>query len=330
MAERPWQSFFPVDTLDADTLLWEQFENVTGVQQGRGLNGEPPPVRPAGIIRFSDTPGYYGERIDIQEDEITRARKVGTFGDVADLTDLVAKRTQQLMVRYLDRLELNIWTLLENGTISVPAATGAIIDSRTYLRQTISRNQSWLLPSVASPLADFRALKLLARGHSVDFGAGAVAYMNQSTANQLLVNTNAADLYGRRTSGLGTFNNMTEISTLMLGDDLPTIKVYDESYLTDGSVNAQASDLTQYGAYSLFLTTGTVIVVGRRPNNEPVGRYYQTRNANNPGNAAGPYMSVKDNASEFGGIPRKVAVHHGFNGFPCIQFPSAICVMTVN
>jgi hypothetical protein len=333
-AERPWNAFCPIETLSSDMLIWEQWENVTGLEAARGLNGEPPPVKPSGLIRFRDTPGYYGERIDILEDEITRARKPGTFGDVFDITSIVARRQNELMVRYLDRLEVNIWNLMLNGTISVPAATGAVVDSRAYLRQTFTRNVSWALPATATPLADLRALKLLALGHSVDFGSGATIFINQITANQLLLNTNAADLYGRRTAGLGTFNNLTEINQLLLGDDLPKIQVYDESYLADGSIDPGTADFTSnpriFGVPVRFIPTGSGILIGGRPNNEPVASYYQTANAQNPGNAPGPYMFIADNANEFNRVPRRVSIHHGHNGFPGIRYPSAICAMTLN
>ena len=280
-------------------------------------------------MRFRDTPGYYGEHIDITESEITRMRQPGEFGAPIDITDLITKRQDQLLLRYLDRLELNIWNLVLNGSISVPAATGAIIDSRAYLRQTFTSSVNWSVAATSTPLADFRAVKLLARGHSVDFGSGSTAYMNQTTANQLLVNTNAADLYGRRTAGLGTFNNMDEVNQLLLGDDLPKIQVYDETYLADGTVNLQATDLTLYGTPTLFIPTGYVIVVGRRVNSEPVGNFLETKNAQNPDNKPGPYMFVADNIDSFERVPRKVAVHHGYNGFPCLLFPSAVCVMNV-
>ena len=57
--------------------------------------------------------------------------------------------------------------------------------------------------------------------------------MNQTDVNNLLNNSNSADLFGRRVNGLSTVNNLSDLNELLAGDDLPQIVVYDKGYLND-------------------------------------------------------------------------------------------------
>jgi hypothetical protein len=110
--------------------------------------------------------------------------------------------------------------------------------------------------------------------------------MNRQTANYLLANTNAADLGGKRTNGLANILSMGEVNTLLTGEGLPNIAVYDKGYKNDSNV------------FTRFLPNNKVVVVGVRPNNAPVAEYWMTRNANNPDLGPGPYSVVADTMDE--------------------------------
>ena len=99
--------------------------------------------------------------------------------------------------------------------------------------------------------------------------------MNLTTYNALVMNSNPLDLYGRRTAGLGTINNQKDFNSLMAGDNLTQIKVYDNSYLDD-----TFTPIT-------FIPDGVVVLVGKRPGNQAVGNYLMVRNASNPSFAPG-------------------------------------------
>jgi hypothetical protein len=315
-ADRPIFDIMPVRDVDEYTLIWEQQDNFSGLQQVRGLNGEPGRVKRVGVNRFEVEPGVYGEFLRIDERELTRRRQMGTYGSPIDISDLVLEAQNQLLVRRLDRIEQIGWSLLGNGTYSVPGPNGVTLATDSFTLQNFTAANGWTSEAEATPLADFRSVKILARGHSVSFGAQARAYMNQSTFNQLISNTNPADLYGRRQAGLGLINNLDDMNRLLAGDDLPQICVYDEGYLDD---NAD---------FQLFLPTGTAVVIGKRPAGQRVAEYRMTRNANNIDLAPGPYMRVIDEG-EFK-IPRNVDVHDGHNGGPVVFYGSAVVVMTVN
>lgn len=306
--------FFPIVNTDSHNLEWEQRDKFAGLQAARGLNGRPSQVRPLGGVRFQVEPGTYGEFELVDEREITTRRPWGTLTGSINIQDLVLEKQEHLLQRRLDRIELICWTLLLTGTFSVPAPNGAVVHVDSFTTQSFAAIVPWSTPLTSTPLADLRAVKLKSRGFSVAFGPQSRLYMNQTTFNNILLNTNPADLYGRRTSGLATVNGPNDLNTLLSGDDLPTIVIYDEGYFDEA------------GLYQLYIPNGKAVLIGARTDGQTVGEYRMTRNANNPGLAPGAYTRVIDDEND---IPRTVQVHDGHNGGPVLFFPSAIVVLTL-
>lgn len=308
--------FFPIADVDAHLLKWEQKDNYLGLQQIRGLNGEPPRVKRIGHKSYQMAPGAYGEFVAIDEQELTTRRQIGTFGDTITVDDLVSEAEEQLEQRELDRVEQIVWTLLATGTFSVSNVNGAVTHTDAYTTQTFTAGVTWATSATATPLANFRAVQLLGRGKGVSFGAGAKAYMNRSTLNAMLANTNNNDIAGRRVTGLLSVLNQNEVNNILMGEDLPTVVPYDEGYIDDA------------GAFQLFIPNNKVIVIGQRPQSQDVGEYRKTRNANNPDLGPGSYTMIYD-SMDAQKPPRNLEVHRGHNGGPVIFFPSAVVTMTV-
>lgn len=304
---------FPIVTVDDDILRWEQQDNYIGLQQVRGLNGEPPRVARIGAKSYIMEPGVYGEFIAIDEREITRRRRLGTFDQAMDITDIVTRSQEQLLHRRYMRIRQIIWTLLSAGTFSVANGQGVVLHTDAYTFQTFSAGVGWSTVATATPLSDLRAVKLLARGHGVDLGARAKAYMNAATANSLMKNTNSSDLGGRRLVGGATFNSLADNNRIFMDNDLPQVIVMDDGYYDESST------------FQLFIPNNKVVVIGQRPMGQTVGEYRITRNANNPGAAPGPYTVVVDDDDP----PKKLEVHDGHNGGAVISFPSSVVVMSV-
>ena len=319
--ENPIFTYFPTDTSDSAMLSWEQEDNWTGLQQVRGIGGDPPKINKVGWKRFVETPGYYGEFEPIDEIEMTLRRQMGTWAQPVDISDLVMKAQDRLLARRRDRIASMLWTLVTTGTFSVSGPNGTVLHTGAYTTQSFNASVGWGTAATSTPLADFRAVQLLARGYSVDFGASALAYMNRVTANKVLVNTNAADLGGRRLAGLLPVNNLAGVNTLLTGEGLPNIAIFDDGYLRESD-----------GAFVPFIPDDVVVVFGRRTSGATIGNYVYTRNVNNPDMAPGPYSAVIDRGADGPGrhIPRLIEVHDGHNGGPVIYFPSAIVVMDVS
>lgn len=317
IADRQIFNILPISNEDTHVVAWEQKDNFIGLQQLRGLNGNPQKVARVGMNRFQMEPGVYGEFQEIDEDELTKRRKPGSLGEPIDLTDLVYDLQDNLLLRRLDVIEYIGWQILQ-GSFTVSGPQSQVIHTDSYTLRTHTASPAWTTPATSTPLADFRTIKLKHRGYSVSFGAQATAYMNAATYNAMIANTNTADLFGRRTMGLSTINNLGQINALLTGDDLPQIVVYDQGHLDSN------------GTFQLFIPDGKVIVVGKRPAGQVVGGYRMTRNVNNPSFAPGPYTRVVDSAdNKVAPVPRVIQVHDGHNGGPTIAYPSTVIVATM-
>jgi hypothetical protein len=310
----------PMRNVNASLIQWEQPDNVFGLQQLRGLDGAPTVVKPVGVKPYSYVPAVFGEFMTITETELT-TRAGSTSEDVPiDVSDLVAQRQDQLLVRELDRIENSIWTFLTTGTLTVTLPGGTTGWTETFAVQTYTASPLWSTTATAAPLADLRAVQLLGAGRGVSFGAGANVYVNRVTANNLLANTNANDLAGKRQANGATFNAVSDINRVLLDQDVPTINIYDEGYY-DAS-----------NTFQRFIPNGKAVVVGQRNAGDKIMEYVKTINANNPNRAPGSYTFTVDRANAVNGekrVPPNIEVHQGHNGGCLILYPNSIVIMTV-
>lgn len=306
---------FPMTDDPSWRLTWEQMDNYLGLQQVRGLEGQPGKVKMVGSKTYDMEPGVYGEFTEVGEKQLTEARQLGDFNKPVTIDYLVSIAQNLLLNRRLDRVRQIIWTLLTTGTFSVSRADGQILHTDVFPLKTYSAAVAWSTVATATPFADLRGAKLKGRGQSVDFGRKAKLYINQVTANYLLQNTNAADAYGKRLSSGATLNSLEDINAINSVNDLPEIVVYDKGYLDDN------------GTFQPFIPNGKGVLIGARTNGAKLGEYRMTRNANNPNLEPGSYTRVIDRGETR--IPRTIEVHDGHNGGPAIYFPGAIVVITL-
>lgn len=302
--------FFPPKNVESHVIMWEQKDNFVGLQQLRGMDGEPNRVKNVGSKRYVVEPGIYGEFLEIDEQAITARRPVGANTGFMDISDMVVEKQEQLLGREIDLMRYILWTLVTTGTFSVALPGGGVAHTDTFGIQTYDAS-AWGTAASATPLGDFRAVQLLGRGTSNDFGARATAFMNRVQVNKLLANTNAADLYGKRLPGLASALSVRDLNVIMEGEGLPQIVVWDDGYLTDAGVNTP------------FIPEHKIVVFAARPAGQILGNYQVTRNANNPNQAAGSYDMVYESPKP----PMNVQVHRGHNGGPTIEYPSAVVVM---
>lgn len=307
---------FPVVTQDEDKIRWEQLDNFTGLQQVRGLNGEPNRVTRVGSKGYEMQPGYYGEFQQIDEAELTRRRQLGTFGTPINVADLVGMGQRHLLVRELDRIELIVWTLLTTGTFAVSNEQG-ILHTDTFPILTFTADPAWSTVATAIPVADLRTIKLNQRGRSTSFGRNAKLYVNQKKVNQLLSNSTATDLggYKKPLDGLQRIVALDDINKILLDQDLPEVVEYDAGYLNDA------------GTFVPFIPDTKGVLVGPRLSGATVGEYKMTRNANNPDLTPGRYTKVIDRGEME--VPRTIEVHEGHNGGPAIFFPGSVVALTI-
>lgn len=306
----PIFDIFPIENSDYAHVKWEQRDNWLGLQQARGVNGEPARVKATGRKTYVMEPGYYGEFEPIDELELTDTRRIGGTENV-DISSLVMERQDKLQSRFVDRVRFVAWQALQ-GTLSVLGPDGGVIHSDTFPVQTASAAVAWATSATAAPMKDLRTIKLQGRGKGVSFGRGAKLYMNTGSVNALLNNANAADVYGKRTPNTSTISGLAELNRILIDADLPEIVEYDRGYINDA------------GTFVTFIPDNRAILVGRRDDGSRIGAYKMTRNAN-AGGAPGQYTKVV----ESGDVPISIKVHNGHNGGPAMEFASAVILITI-
>ena len=316
----PIFSIMPIRQTEFYNIMWEQKDNYAGLQGLRGLDGKPLKVDSIGISQYQMTPGVYGEFMEVSEEEITLRRQIGSFASVIDLSTLVMEKQDILLNRRIDRLRYIGWTTLA-GSYSVASKTKNLTQADAWQVQKQVSTVPWTTFATATPLSDFRAAQLLSRGKSVSFRADATAYLNQVTLNNLLQNTNANDIAGRRTNGLSYPLNLMEVNKIWQGEALPMLEVYDEGYLDDTTLNSAGKP-----TFKPFIPDGYVFLVGKRRGATP-GEYQMCRNINNPNMAAGAYTKVFDTIDRE--VPRRIEVHDGHNGGPALLYPGDVVWMKV-
>jgi hypothetical protein len=253
-----------------------------------------------------------------EEDITVGTRQLGSWNGRMDISEKILDRQNLLLQRELDRIEQIIWALLSTGTFAVSQPGGSVIHTDIYNPQTYD-GSSWADPDGGTPLADLRSAKLLARGHSVSFGASSKLYINAATANNILSNQNPADLGGRLSVSISGYrpltNSLADVNTFLMGQDLPQFVIYDQGYPDDD------------GNWTLYIPNGKAILVGQRQGGAQIGSYRLVRNANNPDLAPGSYSKVVDTGEDK--VPRTIEVHRGHNGGPTLTWPSALVIVNV-
>lgn len=311
---------FPITEAKSWRLSWEQLDNYQGLQSVRGLDGQPGRVKMTGAKSYDFEPGVYGDFGTMTEKMLSEARELGSYDAPASLDTFVGRLQSLLLTRRIDRIRFIIWTLLTTGVFSIARDDGTILHTDVFPLKTFSAAVSWGTFATATPYADLRNIVLKQRGQSVDF-AGGKLYMNQVSINNLLSNTNANDLFGRKAASGATLNSLTDINTIAAAQSLPTIIPYDFGYLSDGT------DGNAAGTFIPFIPNGVAVLVGKRTNGANLGEYRMTRNANNASMEPGAYTRVIDHGEVK--IPRQIDVHDGHNGGPVIFFPGSVVVMTI-
>lgn len=326
MAGRVGFEIAPIRDITASRVRWRVEDNFRGMQNMRGMNGEPISIKLPGSNLYEYEPGVYGEFTKVDEKELTeRSANLDIQTDNIDVADLVSQHDRVLIGRELDRQEWAIWQMLGTGTITVymPGEEGIIKGwTATFTIQTATATIPWATVATAVPTQNFQAIQLTGNyaGRSVNFGAAATAYMNSYTANLLLNNTNTSDLYGKRGANGSTLNTIENVRQFLIGQNLPRIQVYDNGWIDD------------YNHYQKFIPDNRVIVVGARPNNVKVANYFRTRNVHNNNRSANSYRFVKNSFDGINApkqVPGDLQVHRGHNGGPGIMYPSAVYVLSV-
>ena len=130
--DNPFFEHFPVTPYNDTIIMWEQMDNFTGLMNFRGYGNRPSRVKQVGVARYMTQPLVYGEYQPLEEDQLTRRRMMGSFGQRIDISDLVVLAQRQLLIRRLQRMTLNIANFVITGTYTALDATGVTISGDSW------------------------------------------------------------------------------------------------------------------------------------------------------------------------------------------------------
>ena len=158
-------------------------------------------------------------------------------------------------------------------------------------------------------LAETEAASLKFRGTGAT-AAGAMEYVNRTTLNQILANTNQADIAAFRNANYVNLNySVDELNKINDQRGLPVLKLYDEGYID------------VFGTFQTFIPDGKAVIVGKRDGGMPMGNFMLTPSLHRQkaGVPAGGFFSlitVNGPAERirrgFGYVARRIGKPEGF------------------
>lgn len=255
------ESIMPMEESMFQEVQWDERDHDRGLTAPHVMGTDPKVDKRQGHKTRSYTPIPFKETDLLKEDEILRARQLGTMAGTLHVAEEIGKIVRDRWVKTLGRMEKLRWDTLR-GAIAIDENDVKV--NETFAVQTHTPLVDWDTVATARPLADFNALKLKFRKTGAS-AQGAIAYMNQVTANWLLENQNANDIKGFQNSNFVQLPySVEELNKVLSIRGLPTIVVYDEGWVDE------SDNLTQ------FIPDGEVIVVGKRKKGQKVGDFMAT------------------------------------------------------
>jgi hypothetical protein len=308
----------PVRNTDRSSILNNKPDIFRGMTQWRGV-GQPTKSANAPFNYFGRDcivhPGYWGEHCEIPEDLLNDAAAPASCGAPVDISDYVSMQVEKLTNSQLNLMEYLVWQVLLNGYVQAQNAQGQPVWNQTFNIRKYTVGTPWSDPVGATPLADLRRFAACAIGKcSADF-QDSVMYVNQHTMNCLLNNRNPNDIGKNALSACCTPMSPDLLNNSLAAQGLPRLRVYNGFWI---DANNQVN---------MYIPTGKAIVIGRRPDNAPVGNWWYTRNVIGCDVTSGPWMRVidscADNTMSFDGS-RRIRIFNGFNGTPALDYPCAV------
>lgn len=319
----------PLADLLTQVVMWDELDNDFGMTAVHNMRTDPPvDTRPGSRVR-SYEPIPFKETDVIREDELLKARQLGTLGGVVNISEMIGRVARSRTDKTFIRAEWCVWQ-----------ATGGILDiiengvhvHEEFPVQVYDTLVDWDQRATATPLRDDDAVKLMFEGTGAT-AEGAVAYLNQKTLNWRLENANDNDLRGFRNEN---FRNVTfsldEMNKIQQDRGLPIYKLYNEGYygrdklwhkfIPDGEVRIKGkrTEGQQHGGFGMTPT------FHRLKNGQPAPGFFNFLEVNGQPNTGMAEVSMSQLG---GGKNPRIENTGGVYGGPFIKYPRSFIRMRV-
>lgn len=292
-ATDPFFKHFPFRYVDADRVIYDQYQNMGGLMPGRALGAAPTIVKAPGDEVYEFLPGYYGLEMLLEEEEMVRERQPNTINKPLDVQDRVGILALNASVLMVNRFSQTLGTFGTSGVIANRNDAGQIIHQQTMPNFQVLQpagsggtGPGWSAnPATATPISDLQywQTRILQPGTSASFGSDSVLMCNPTTVNTIWNTTQVQSTF-RGTYGASflrgdvyspKLEGDNSINALFVGAGLPPIQVYQGGYYPTRAA-AIAKDASQW---QYTIPDNTLMWVGKRPQNQPVASCTLTRGA---------------------------------------------------
>jgi hypothetical protein len=318
------EELMPFDDTTTQTVQWDELDAERGMTAPHVMGTDPKiDVRPGSSLReFEPIP--FKETDLVKENELLKARQFGTIGGVVDISALIGRIARARVDKNRLRAEWTRWQAFR-GQLSIIENGVHIVE--TFPIQQFTPTILWGDRANARILRDWNVIKVLFRGTGAT-AKGAVAIGNSVTIAAMLENTNPNDLAGFRNENFKNTNfDLSEANKIFAARGLPTLEENDEGYIDET------------GNFQTWLEDGELIIFGKRPAGQPLGKWLMTPTLHRQKNgqpAPGMFEIIEVNGMPSNGSTTvnmgqlgmhknpKIEVTGGLYGGPVLFYPRSI------
>jgi len=252
----------PIIEFETQRVRWDELDTDRGMTSPHAMDSDPRIDKRPGSKTREYEPIPFKESDVIKESELLRARELGTIGNVVNIDRLVARVMKARADKSKIRAEWCVWQMAQ-GALTVDE--NGVKVAETFPVQTFDAAVGWATVATATPLKDWETSCMKFRGPTGASPQGAIGYMNQKTANDLLNNKNENDLWGFRGQNFMSLTfSLKQVTSIFEDRGLAIPKVYDGGYVD------------RNGDFQFFIPDGVVIIKGKRQLNQAVANFATT------------------------------------------------------
>lgn len=239
----------PVMDFYTQRVQWEHLDLERGMTAPHVMGTDPKIDRRPGSVLREYTPIAFKQSDLVKEEELLRAREIGTIGNVVSCDRICARILAARKLKTWVRLEWSIWQMF-SGNLAIDENNVKV--SEVFPVQTFATTVPWATHATATPLKDVTAACLKFRGTGAT-GQGGVIYLNQTDLNDLLQNKNDDDIWGFRGNNfLALTYSLDDLNKIFAARGLPSFELYDQGYIDAN------------GTWTPFIPNGHPILLGKR------------------------------------------------------------------
>lgn len=318
------EEILPFQEVATQKVQWDEKDTMRGMTAPHVMGTDPKIDRREGSKTHEYEPIPFKEEDLIKEDELLKARQLGTLGGVVNLNQKVAEVTKDRMDKTKLRCEHTRWQTLR-GKLEI--AENGVRVKEIFPVQKFTPPIPWGDRKQAKILVDTAEMKRMYRGTGASI-RGAVAIGNNTTISAILENANPDDLQGFRAENFRNANyDLNETNKLLAARGLFMLEENDEGWIDED------------GEFQTWLDDGELIIVGKRPQGQKIGAWLQTPHLHRQrnGNPAPGFFSLL----ECNGVPSmggmtvdlgalgagknpKIGITGGVYGGPVLWYPRSI------